>query len=153
MVLYILAFLIGVVAGLRALTPLAAVSWAAHLGLLHLQGTWLAFLAYPVTAWIATALALVELVSDKLPTTPSRKVPMQFGARIAMGALCGAALGLPAQTFVCLFAGVIGATVGTLGGAVLRAKLANTIGKGLPAALTEDAIAIGSALLIVSRLA
>jgi len=34
---YILAFLIGVVAGLRAMTPLAAVSWAARLGWLHLE--------------------------------------------------------------------------------------------------------------------
>ena len=38
------AFLIGVVAGLRALTAPAAVSWAAHLGWLKLEGTWLAFL-------------------------------------------------------------------------------------------------------------
>ena len=103
----IFAFLIGIVAGLRALTPLAAVSWAAQLGLLHLQGTWLAFLAHPVTAWIATVLALVELVTDKLSSTPSRKVPMQFGARIAVGALCGAALGLTAHMLAGLFAGVI----------------------------------------------
>jgi uncharacterized membrane protein len=148
----ILALLIGVVAGLRALTPLAVVSWAAHLGLLHLQGTWLAFLGHPVTAWIATVLALVELVTDKLPTTPSRKVPMQFGARIAVGALCGAALGLPAQMFAGLFAGVIGATIGTLGGAAFRQLLAKKFGN-VPAALLEDVIAIGGAFLIVSRFA
>lgn len=146
----ILAFLIGVVAGMRALTPLAVVSWAAHLGLLHLQGTWLAFLAHPVTAWIVTALALIELVTDKLPTTPSRKVPIQFGTRIAIGALCGAALGLAAQMFAGLFAGMIGAVVGTLGGAAFRQLLAKKFGN-VPAALLEDVIAIAGAFLIVSR--
>ena len=46
--IYLLALLIGVVAGLRALTAPAAVSWAAHLGWLHLQNTWLAFLGATV---------------------------------------------------------------------------------------------------------
>ena len=32
-------------------------------------------------------LALGELVTDQLPTTPSRTVPVQFGTRIVMGAL------------------------------------------------------------------
>ena len=150
----ILAFLIGVVAGLRALTPLAVVSWAAHLGLLHLQGTWLAFLAHPVTAWIATVLALVELVTDKLPATPSRKVPMQFGARIAVGALCGAAVTTPGGAmFLGILLGAIGAVIGTIGGAAVRARLAHAFGKDLPAALLEDAVALGSAILIVSRFA
>ena len=44
MFIIVLAFLIGIVAGLRALTAPAAVSWAARLGLLPLQGTSLAFL-------------------------------------------------------------------------------------------------------------
>ncbi|HEY1434389.1 MAG TPA: DUF4126 domain-containing protein, partial [Thermoanaerobaculia bacterium] len=42
----VLAFLIGVVAGLRVMTAPAAVSWAARLGWLHLEGTPLAFLGY-----------------------------------------------------------------------------------------------------------
>jgi uncharacterized membrane protein len=37
MFILVLAFLIGIVAGLRAMTAPAAVSWAAHLGLLPLQ--------------------------------------------------------------------------------------------------------------------
>ena len=47
MSIYVLAFLIGVVAGLRAMTAPAAVSWAARLGWLNLQGTPLAFWAPP----------------------------------------------------------------------------------------------------------
>jgi uncharacterized membrane protein len=150
----ILAFLIGIVAGLRALTPVAVISWAAHLGWLQLQDTWLAFLGFAAAAYITTALALGELVTDMLPTTPSRKVPIQFGTRIVVGALCGAALGIAAGAMlVGLFAGAVGAVIGTLGGAALRAQLARMFGKDLPAALLEDAVAIGGALLIVSRFA
>lgn len=152
--IYLLALLIGVVAGLRTLTAPAAVSWAAHLGWLHLQNTWLAFLGATVTPYIFSALALAELVVDQLPSTPSRKVPMQFGARILMGALCGAALGASAGVLAGgLVAGVIGAVIGTLGGAELRGRLARAAGRDLPIALLEDAVAIVGAYLIVSRFA
>src|ERR1035441_9270827 len=93
MSVYVLAFLIGVVAGLRALTPLAAVSWAARLGWLHLENTWLAFLGFAATPYIVSVLAIGELINDKLPKTPSRKAPPGFIARIVTGALCGGAVG------------------------------------------------------------
>lgn len=69
----LLALAMGIVAGLRAFTAPAAVSWAAHHGWLHFDGSWLAFLGYSWAPWILTALALVELVTDQLPSTPSRK--------------------------------------------------------------------------------
>ena len=152
MAIYVFALLIGVVAGLRAMTAPAAISWAAQLGWLSLQDTWLAFLGFAYTPYILSLLALGELITDKLPTTPSRKIPMQFGGRIAMGALCGAALGAASQSLVGgLLAGAIGAVIGTLGGSELRSRLARAIGKDLPAALLEDAVAVGGALLIVCR--
>ncbi len=155
MTIYVLTFLIGVLAGLRAFTPIAAVSWAAVLGWLPLQGTWLAFLGATVTPYVLSALAIFELISDKLPKTPSRKVPMQFGARLATGALSGAALGAAAQAlFTGLALGVIGAVVGTLVASEARHSLAQAIGgKDRPIALLEDAVAIGSALCIVTRFA
>ena len=152
MVIYLWAFLVGLTTGLRALAPLAIVSWAAHLGWLHLENTLLAFLGATVTSWILTLLALGELVTDKLPTTPSRKIPMQFGARIVTGALSGAALAAPAGAWITgMVAGIIGAIVGTLAGAELRGRLSRLVGNDLPIALLEDVIAIGGALLIVSR--
>ena len=154
MSIYVLAFLIGVVAGLRALTPLAAVSWAARLGWLHLDNTWLAFLGYAATPYIFSVLAIGELINDKLPKTPSRKAPPGFIARIVTGALCGAALGAASQSLVgAAAAGAIGAGAGTLGGYEFRSRLVKaTGGKDLPIALLEDVIAIGGAFLIVSRL-
>ncbi len=145
------AFLIGVTAGLRALTPLAAVSWAARLGWLHLENTWLAFLGFAATPYIVSLLAVGEIISDKLPKTPSRKAPPGFIARIVTGALSGAALASQAMIGG-IAAGVIGAVAGTFGGYEFRSRLVKaTGGKDLPIALLEDAIAIGGSFLIVSR--
>ena len=149
----LLALLIGVIAGLRAMTAPAAISWAAHVGILGLEGSWLAFMGYTWTPWIFTVLALGELVTDQLPTTPSRTVPVQFGTRILSGALCGAAIGITTGSLIGgVVAGAVGAVIGTLGGRAARARLAAAFGKDRPAALIEDVIAIGGALAIVAAL-
>lgn len=150
MTLYLAMFLLGVIAGLRAVTPIAAVCWAAALGLLKLGGAPLAILGSMVTVWIATAAAAFEFISDKLPKTPSRKVPVQFGARILMGGLAGAALGVPSGAL--LFGavlGIVGAVAGTFGGAKVRGALARAFGRDLPAALVEDLVAVAGAALVV----
>ena len=147
-----LAFLIGVIAGLRAMTAPAVVSWAARLGWLHLENTWLAFLGAAVTPYILTVLAIGELINDKLPKTPSRKEPAPFAVRVVMGALCGAALGAQSQSLIAgLAAGTLGAVTGTLGGYEARSRLVKAIGgKDFPIALVEDAIAVFGGLWIVS---
>jgi uncharacterized membrane protein len=150
--LYVLAFAIGVVAGLRSLTAPAVVSWAAHVGRVPLENSGLAFLGSSVAAYVFGLCAIGELISDKLPKTPSRKAPLGFTARILTGALCGAALGAPSNAlFPGLVAGAVGAVVGTLGGYQCRTWLANGLKSDLPAALLEDVVAIGGALLIVTR--
>ncbi|HEV3197987.1 MAG TPA: DUF4126 family protein [Bryobacteraceae bacterium] len=151
--IYVAAFLIGVVVGLRSLTAPAVVSWAARLRWLPLQDTGLAFLGYSATPYIFSLCAIGELIADKLPKTPSRKAPAGFIARVASGAFCGAALGAPSHAlFEGLGAGIVGAVAGTLGGYEFRVQLVKaTGGNDLKVALLEDAIAIGGALLIVSR--
>ena len=152
MAAYVFALLIGVDCGLRTCTAPAVVSWAACLGWLHLRGTPLAFLGARVTPYILTALALAELVLDKLPSTPSRKGPVGFTARIISGALCGSAIVLSGGGvwFVGLGVGVAGAVVGTLCGAEARSRLVKAIGgRDWPIAVLEDLCAIGGALLIV----
>ena len=146
----LLATLIGIIAGLRTMMAPAAVSWAASLGWLDISSTSLAFLGYTWTPWILTALAAVELVTDQLPSTPSRTVPVQFGARLVSGALAGAAIGAASDLLIVgAIAGVVGAIIGTLGGRMLRARLASAFRKDPPAALIEDAIAIVGAFLVV----
>jgi uncharacterized membrane protein len=150
--LYLLAFLIGVVAGLRAMTAPAVVCWAARLGGLNLEGTPLAFLGASVTPWIFTLAALGELVNDKLPKTGSRKAPPAFLARIVMGALSGAAVGAAGHALAAgLVLGAVGAVAGTLGGYEFRARLARAAGKDLPIALLEDAITILLAFWVVRQ--
>ena len=150
---YLLALLIGVVAGLRAMTAPAAMSWAAYLGVLPLDGTILSFLGSVWAVGILTLLALFELVTDQLPSTPSRKVPVQFGARLASGALAGGAIGGAYGMLAAgAVAGIVGAVIGTFVGHALRTKLAASFGRDLPAALIEDLLAIGGAILIVSAL-
>ena len=150
MSVYVLAFLIGVIAGLRAMTAPAAVSWAARLGWIHLENTGLAFMGYAFTPWILTLLAIGELINDKLPKTPSRKAPASFGARIVTGALSGAALGASGGSLaVGLVLGALGAVAGTLGGYEARTRMVQaTGGKDLPIALLEDAIAVLGAIWI-----
>ena len=151
--LYGLALLAGILAGSRALTAPAAVSWAARLGSLNLDGSWLAFMGYAWTPWIFTLLAIVELVTDQLPSTPSRKVPMQLGARIISGALSGATIGVSGGSWIVgLIAGVIGAVIGTYGGTEIRSRMAESFGRDRPAAFIEDAGAIILGLIIVLAL-
>src|SRR5260370_37210998 len=87
----------GVLGGLRSMTAPAVVSWAAHLGWLHLENTPLAFLGSRYVPCILSVLAIGELIADKLPKTPSRKTPGPFAARILTGALSGAPLGPSSQ--------------------------------------------------------
>ena len=145
MTLYLLALLIGVIAGLRTMTAAAAVSWAAWMGALPL-----AFLGATVTPWILTVLALGELVADQLPKTPSRKVPVQFGARLLIGAVAGAAIGAALDNMLTgAGLGLMGALIGTYGGAEARARMAAAFKSDRPAALIEDVVAVAGAVIIV----
>ena len=139
----LLAGLIGVVAGLRAMTAPAVVAWAALLDWINLDGTWAQWLGHPITVAVLTILALVELVTDQLPKTPSRKTPVQFGTRLITGGFSGAALATAwGHPWGGLVAGVIGAALGTLAGYELRRRFSAKLGADRPAALTEDAVAV-----------
>ena len=151
MTLYLCALLIGVIAGLRAMTAPAVVAWGAYLGWIPLAGWPLAWMAAPATHWVLTLLAALELYSDQSPKTPSRKVPPQFITRVVVGAFCGATLMMPSGHWLRgAAAGAIGAVIGTLGGAEARGRLASAFGKDLPAALIEDVVAVAGGLAIVA---
>ena len=150
---YLLALLLGVITGLRTFAAPAAVSVAARLGRLNLGDTPLAFLGFAWTPWILGVLAIVELVVDQLPSTPSRTVPVQFGARIVAGALAGAAIGASSGSMAAgLAAGVVGAVIGTIGGRRFRARLAAAFGNDRPAAIIEDLVAYAGAAMAVLAL-
>ena len=97
-----------------------------------------------------SALALGELVTDQLPATPSRKVPQQFGARMSPApSPAPRSARPPARLAGRPGSRAAGAVAGTLGGAALRGRMAAAFGSDRPAALIEDALAIGLGLLAV----
>ena len=150
---FLIALFFGFTSGLRALAGLAVLSWAARLGYLPLEHTWLAFLGYTYTPYIVSLMAVGELVNDTLPKTPSRLIPPQFITRIVTGTLCGIAFGLSTgHLWVGLLAGAVGSVVGTLVGAKARGFGAKLFGRDLPAALLEDVGAFGIAILCVAFL-
>jgi uncharacterized membrane protein len=151
--IYFLALVLGALTGLRTMTAPTAISIAARMGWLDLNGTWLAWLGYGWTPWILGICAIVELIVDQRPTTPSRTTPMPFIARVLAGTLAGAAIGASQGSMTGgIVAGVIGAVIGTLAGYALRMRLAKVFRRDRPAAFIEDAIAYLGAALVVSTL-
>jgi uncharacterized membrane protein len=141
----VLIFGIGVVAGLRSFTAPMVVSWGAHLGWFDVHPPWAAFLQDKMTTYLLTALAIGELVMDKFPQTPSRKLPPAFAFRLVVGAFLGAAIA-PETTPVAVLGaatGALGALAGTLGGYEARTRLVKKLAvPDFVVALVEDTIAV-----------
>lgn len=127
------SFAIGLTCGLRSMTGPAVVRWRA---------------SDPARLALA-ALAVGELIADKLPATPSRTLLPSLAFRALSGGFSGrnvaAAAGgdLAAGTV----AGAIGAVAAAYAGMALRARIVRA--SGLPDALValgEDAVAVGGAI-------
>jgi uncharacterized membrane protein len=149
----LLVLLIGVLAGLRSVTPPAATAWGAHWGWFTLPRG-LSWLGTTPAAVIFTVLALVELCTDKRPSAPRRTVPTQFCKRIIMGAFAGASLATVAGrgALLGILLGAVGAVAGTYAGYYARAGLAKLFNSpDLPLALTEDILTIAGSFYLVSR--
>jgi uncharacterized membrane protein len=147
------AFLIGLFAGLRSLTPPAAVAWAVHLGWLKLARPLSLIDSLPAVI-ILSLLAITEIIFDKLPNTPSRTAPPGLIARIVTGGFTGAcvSLGGGKSAFVGAGLGVIGGIAGCFAGYQARARLVKSLRQpDFNIALLEDLITIGGSLFIVSR--
>ena len=146
----LLALSIGVVAGLRAFTAPAVMAWAAMLHWVNLDGTWASWMGHWVTVAILTVLAVAELVSDQMPSMPSRKSAPQFLVRLATGAFAGAVLGTAwGYRWGSLGAGIIGAVFGTIGGYAVRTRLvAANGGRDRPVALGEDVLAAAAGVAV-----
>jgi uncharacterized membrane protein len=149
----LLAFLIGLLTGLRSLTPVAVTAWATHLGWLKLSRS-LAWLGTTVGVAFFTLLALVELVADKLPKTPARTAPPGLIARILLGGLAGACIAVAGGQTAIVGAGLgaVGGIVGAYGGYQVRIQLVKALGTpDIVVAIVEDLVTIGCSLWIVSR--
>jgi len=151
---WLLAFLIGVIAGLRSLTAPAAVAWAAHRNWLDLHNSALSFMGSTAAMVVFMLLAAGELVADQLPNTPSRTKPPGLIARIVLGGLSGAAVAASGRQSMAIGAvlGAAGGIAGAFAGYEARTRLVRALKvPDVVIACLEDAVAIGGALLIVSR--
>lgn len=149
----LLAFCIGLVAGLRSLTAPAVVALAAHFGWLNVTGSVVAFMGSATALAIFSLLAIGELIADKLPAIPKRIAPVPLLARIFTGGLCGACL--CAAVAKPLIAGALlggaGGVIGAFIGYEVRKRLVTTLRiKDFFVAICEDLCAVGLALSIVS---
>jgi uncharacterized membrane protein len=150
----LLAFLIGVVCGLRSLTAPAVVAWAAHRGWIHLNHARLHFLGSTAAVAVFTLFAIVELIADKLPSSPNRTAPPGLIARIFLGALCGEAIAVAGTESMAFGAvlGAVGGIVGAFGGYQVRTRLVKALKvPDFLIAILEDAVAIGAGFFLVTR--
>jgi uncharacterized membrane protein len=146
--------LVGLVAGLRTMTSPAVVSWAAYLGWLNLRASKLAFLGSLLAVIFLSMGAIGEFIADKLPRTGKRTAPGPLVARSISGGLCGAALAIAASqsVIVGVVLGVIGALIGSFAGYYARVGLVRRLAVAdALIAIPEDLLAIGLAILAVSR--
>lgn len=150
----LLAFGIGIVAGLRSLTAPAVIAWAAHLGWINLHSSPVAFMGSKWAVAIFTILALFEFAADQLPNAPARTAAIGLSARIVTGALSGACLGLAggAALWLGATAGAIGGIAGAYGGYHARVGLVRSLAvPDFAIAIPEDLVAIGLGLFLASR--
>src|SRR5271156_2695044 len=137
-------FAIGMLSGLRALSPIAVLCWLALLHRLQLTG-WASFAGSKVAVGLFSLGAVGELVSDKLPKTPSRLKQPGFSIRIVTGAFCGLILATAASFSIAggALLGAIGAVAGSYLGYFVRSRLTGNFSlPDLPVALVEDIICI-----------
>jgi uncharacterized membrane protein len=146
------AFAIGLLAGLRAFTPIALVSWLAVWGWLPLVGSPFWFVGTTPCAIILSIFAVGELITDKLPRIPARTQPAPLAGRIMSGAISAVAIcragGQP--WFLGALCGAVGSIAGAFGGYHLRRFVAQRLGlRDVIFALAEDLVAIVGTLLLL----
>jgi len=137
------------------MTAPAVVAWAAYLGWVNLSGTHLSFMGSAWTVGLFTVGALAELIVDQLPSTAARTTAVPLAARIVLGSLTGACLGIAAGASLWLAAliGAAGAIFAAFGGYLVRVRLVRVLHvPDIAIAVPEDLLAIGLGLFLASRL-
>lgn len=146
------SILMGAVAGMRSMTPLAAVTNAARSGALPADNGAPRLLSWPLASSGMLALAAGELAGDKMKSAPDRIVLAGMVARIATGALAGAALAPRRQRGIAALLGATTAVGAAYLSFYLRMRAIERYGQTATGAI-EDAISVGAAALITQSAA
>lgn len=141
------SILMGAVAGMRAMTPLATITNAACNGTLPRNNGAPPLMSNRLASTGAKLLAAGEVAGDKMDDAPDRIVPAGMLARVITGAIVGMALAPREQRPLAAVLGA-GAAVGMAYVTFnLRVRAMRRFGQKMTGAV-EDAIAVGSATLI-----
>lgn len=141
------SFLIGLVAGQRGVTPLAAVALATRRKAIPVDLPLQGLLRNPVIAAGTAALAAAEMAGDKMKSAPDRVVPIGLAVRSVTAAYAGAALA-PKEKHVLAAAVAVGtALAASYVGWRLRCAAMARYGQ-TATGFVEDAIVMGSGLAI-----
>jgi len=106
------------------------------------------------TVAILTALAVLELYADKLPSAPNRTAMPGLFARVVLGSLCGACIAVAGahSALSGTVAGFLGSLIGCFGGFQARARLVKALHcPDYVVAIVEDIVTIGGSLYVVTR--
>ena len=142
------SFLMGLVGGQRAMTPLAAVAVAAANGRLRPDNGAPRILSHPIVTAGAMALAVAEMAGDKQETAPDRIVPIGITARFITSAVAGASLTSHRHRWV--GAAVGGATAAIASYPGWRARVsAMERGSQMSTGFIEDAAVLAGATAII----
>ncbi|ATD67568.1 MULTISPECIES: DUF4126 domain-containing protein [Luteimonas] len=141
------SILMGAVAGMRAMTPLAAVANAACNGTLPAGNGAPRLLGNRLASTGAKLLAAGELAGDKMESAPDRTVAAGMLARIATGAIAGMALAPREQRPLAAALGAAAAVGAAYVTFNMRIRAMQRFGQKSTGAV-EDAITVGCAALI-----
>ena len=142
------SFLMGLVGGQRALTPLATVAVAAARGELPRDNGAPRFLGHPLVAAGAVALAVAEMAGDKQKSAPDRIVPIGLAARFVTSAIVGAALAPRDERWLGAAVGGLTAVAASYFGWRARCAAMERYGQ-TSTGFVEDAAVLASAAAIV----
>jgi uncharacterized membrane protein len=141
--------LMALVAGQRAMTPLAALAGAARRGALPHDNAPARLMGHPLVAAGGVALAAAEMAGDKMKTAPDRTVVLGLLARTITSGFAGATLAPPKRQFAGAALGVGTAVASSYAGLAARKWAMERWGQ-TATGFVEDAIVLSAATAIAN---
>lgn len=143
------SILIGLVAGQRAMTPLAAIAGAARRGALPHDNAEARLMARPLPAAGGVLMAAAEMAGDKMKTAPDRTVFLGLLARAITSGFAGATLAPPERRSAGAALGIGAAITSSYAGLAARKWAMRRWGQ-TATGFVEDAVLISAASAIAS---
>lgn len=143
------SFLIGLVAGQRGVTPLAAIATATRRKEIPADLPLQTLMLNPVIAAGTAAFAAAEMAGDKMKTAPDRTVPIGLAVRSITAAYAGAALAPRDKRVLGAAIAVTTALASSYAGLATRKWAMRRYGQ-TATGFVEDAIVFGSGLAIAN---